>query len=85
MFEVQTILVLDFKKRNDREIFHSSAKVYASHSDIDEAFESKHQRIMTKMKNYAWKDWIILNVIIYTVLRFLSVSISRINSRKRCR
>ena len=45
MFEVQTILVLDYKKRNDGEIFHSSAKVYASHSDIDEAFESKHQRI----------------------------------------
>ena len=85
MFEVQTILVLDCKKRNDREIFHSSTKAYASHSDIDEVFKSKHQRIMTKMKNYAWKDWIVLNVIIYTVLKCLRVSISRINNRKRWR
>ena len=26
-FKVQTILVLDYKKRNDRKIFHSSAKL----------------------------------------------------------
>ena len=63
-FKVQTILVLDYKKRNDRKVFHSSAKLIASDSDIDEAFESMHQSIMTKTKNCACKDWIVLNVII---------------------
>ena len=63
-FKVQTILVLDYKKRNDRKIFHSSAKLIASDSDIDEAFKSMHQSIMTKIKNYACKDWIVLDVII---------------------
>ena len=37
-FKVQTILVLDYKKRNDKKIFHSSAKLIASDSDIEEAF-----------------------------------------------
>ena len=37
-FKVQTVLVLDYKKRNDCKIFHSSAKLFASDSDIDEAF-----------------------------------------------
>ena len=59
-FKVQTILVLDYKKRNDRKIFHSSAKLIASDSDIDEAFKSMHQSIMTKIKNYASEDWIVL-------------------------
>ena len=31
-------------------------------SDNDEAFNSKGT--MTKIKNYAWKDWIVLNLII---------------------
>ena len=63
-FKVQTILVLDYKKRNDRKIFHSSVKLIANDSDIDEAFTSTHQSIMTKIKNYADKDWIALDVII---------------------
>ena len=79
-FKVQTILVLDYKKRNDRKIFHSSAKLIASDSDIDEAFKSMHQSIMTKIKNYACKDWIVLDVIIKH--KFFSVSIRRINSIK---
>ena len=33
--KVQTMLVFDFKKRNDCKIFHSSAKLIASDSDID--------------------------------------------------
>ena len=37
-FKVQTILVLDYKKRNDHKIFYSSAKLIASDSDIDEAY-----------------------------------------------
>ena len=68
-FKVQTILVLDYKKRNDRKIFHSSAKLIASDSDIDEAFKSMHQSIMTKIKNYACKDWIVLDVIIKHSIR----------------
>ena len=38
-FKVQAILLLDYKKRNDCKIFHSSAKPIASDSDIDEAFK----------------------------------------------
>ena len=37
-FKVQIILVLDFEKRNDHRIFHSSAKLIDA--DIDEAFKS---------------------------------------------
>ena len=62
-FKFQTILVLDYKKRNDCKIFHSSAKVIASDSGIDEAFKSIHQSIMTK-NNHTCKDWIVLDVII---------------------
>ena len=36
-FKVETILVLDYKKRTDRKIFRSSAKLIASDLDIDEA------------------------------------------------
>ena len=53
MFKVQTILVLEYKKRNDRKIFHLSTKLIASDSDIDKALISMHQSIMTKIKNYA--------------------------------
>ena len=59
-FKVQTILVLDYKKRNDRKIFHSRTKVTASDSDIDEAFKSMHQSIMTKIRKYACEDCIVL-------------------------
>ena len=34
-FKVQTILVLDYKQRNDLKIFYSSTKLIASGSDID--------------------------------------------------
>ena len=61
-FNVQA--VLEYKKRNDRKVFHSSAKLIASDSHIDEAFRSMHQNIMTKVENYACKDWIPLYVII---------------------
>ena len=55
-FKVQKILALDYKKRNDRKIFHSSAKLIGSDSDIDEASLSMYQSIMAKIKNYACKD-----------------------------
>ena len=63
-FKVQTILALDYKERNDHKIFHSSAKLIARDSGIDESSKSIHQSIMTKLKNYACKDWIVLDVII---------------------
>ena len=70
-FKVQTILVLDYKKRNNCNIFHSSAKLIASDSDIDEAFKSMHQSILTKMKNYACEDCIVLDAIIkYSIKNF---------------
>ena len=52
-FKVQSVLVLDYKKTNNYKIFHSSATLIASDSDINEAFKSMHQSIMTKIKNYA--------------------------------
>ena len=63
-FKVQTVLILDYKKRNDHKVFHSSTKLIASDSDIDEAFKSMHQSIMTKIKNYTCKDLILLDVIV---------------------
>ena len=39
-------------------IFHSSAKLIASDSDIDQVFQFIHQSIMTKTENYASEDWI---------------------------
>ena len=63
-FKVRAILVLEYKKRNDRKIFHSRIKLIASDSDIDETFISMHQSIMTKIKNDAIEDWIVLDVII---------------------
>ena len=63
-FKVQTILVLDYKKRNDHKIFHPNATLIANFSDNDESFKFIHQSIITKMKNYANKNWIILDVII---------------------
>ena len=54
-FKVQTILVLDYKKR---------MIVIASDLDIDEAFKSMHQSIMTKIKNYACEDLIVLDAVI---------------------
>ena len=60
-FKVQTILALEYNKRNDHKIFHSSAKLIASDSDIEEAFESMHQSIITKIENYASEDWIALD------------------------
>ena len=44
-FKVHTILVLDYKKINNCKIFHSSAKLIASVSDIDGGFKSMYQSI----------------------------------------
>ena len=49
-FKAQKTLVADCKKRNDCKIFHSSTKLIANDSDIDEAFKSIHQSIATRKK-----------------------------------
>ena len=59
-FNVLTIFLLDYKKRNDRTVFHSSAKLIASDSDIDEVLKSMHQSIMKKLKNCANENCIVL-------------------------
>ena len=61
--ELKKSLNLDYKKRNDRKIFHSSAKLIASDLDIKETFKSMHQSIMTKIKKLC-EDWIVSDVII---------------------
>ena len=68
-----------------KEIFHSSAKLIASDSDIDEAFKFMHQSIMRKIKNYACKNLIDIDIIIKHSIKILSVSARRINSIKRWR
>ena len=65
MFKIQTTLALDNKKGHDRKIFHSSAKIIASDSAIDEAFKSIHQSIMTKIRNYACEYWIVLQMLVF--------------------
>ena len=70
---------LEYKKINDCKIFYSCTKLIASDSDTDEAFQSFHQSIMTKTKNYAFKDWIVLDVIIKKSIKILTVSIRRKN------
>ena len=77
-FTFQTISVLHYKKRNDHEIFHSSAKLIASDLYIDETFKSMHKSIMAKIKNYASEDCIVLDVIIKH-----SMKIFEKNKRKR--
>ena len=61
-FKVQTTLVSDYKKRNNRKIFHSSAEIFAGDSDIDEELKSMHQSII-KIKSCAYENWIVLDVI----------------------
>ena len=63
-WKVHTMLVLDFKERNDCKIYHSSTKLIASDSDIGEAFKSMHQSIVKKIKHFAGEYCIVVNVII---------------------
>ena len=70
-FKVLAILVLEYKKRNHRKIFHSSFKLIANYSDVDEAFISMHQSVMSKIQNYAIEDWIALYVVIKYSIKIL--------------
>ena len=68
-FKAETVLILNYSKRNDRQIFHSSTKLIASDLDIDKAFKFIHQSIMTKLKYYESEDWIVLDGIIFYSVR----------------
>ena len=57
------LISFDYKIRNDHKIFHSSFKLIPSDSDINEEFKFMDQSIMTKIRNYARKDWIVLDII----------------------
>ena len=46
-FKVSAILLLGYKKRNDRKILYSNVNLIASDSDIDETFKSMHRNIKT--------------------------------------
>ena len=55
-FKIQTVLVLDCKKRNDCKIFYSSTKLIASNLAIDKAFTSMHQNIIKSLMKYTDED-----------------------------
>ena len=63
-FKFENVLVLDYKKGNNIQIFHSSTKLIASDSHIDAALQFMHQYIITKITKYACEDWIVLDAII---------------------
>ena len=76
LFKLQSLLNLEYKEKNDRKIFHLGVKLIASYSNIDEAFKSMHQRIITKIKNYASEGWVVIKIIVKHSIKILSVSIS---------
>ena len=65
-FKVQTILVLDIRKEMIGKSFIQVLNLKKSICDsvIDEAFKSMHQSIITKIKNSASKDWIVIQAIV---------------------
>ena len=63
-FKFQIRFVLEYKNQNDYKIFHLSAKVITSDSEIDETVESMYQNIMTKIKNSSNTDLIAIKTIV---------------------
>ena len=59
-FKAHSMLVSEYKKRNDCKVFHFSFKLIVSDSAIDEAFKSMHESIMAKMKNSAGKYSVVI-------------------------
>ena len=49
-YKLQTMLVLDYEKRNSGKIFHSVTKIIASDWAIEKSFIARLQSIMTKIK-----------------------------------
>ena len=46
-----------------RNFFYSSAKLIVSDSDINKAFGSIHESVMTKIKNYVIEDCIVKAIV----------------------
>ena len=78
MFKPQTILVLDYKKKmivkSSIQVLVIHASSIASDSGIDETIKVMHQSIMTKIKNYACEDCIVLDVIIKHSIKIVECS-----------
>ena len=68
-FKVHSVLVFQYKKRNDCKISHSSVKIIASDSDTDEALKSMHQSIVTNIKHSASKGCVVIETIIKHVIK----------------
>ena len=62
-FKVLTKLVGEYKKIDDheslRKIFLSAVKLIVNGLDNDKVFGLMHQSVMTKIRNYVSKDWIV--------------------------
>ena len=43
--------------------FHSCAKLTVNDSDIDKAFGSMYQNVITKIKNFVGRDWIVKTIV----------------------
>ena len=71
-FKAQAILVLEYKKGNNIEIFHLCTVLVVSDSDSHEVFISMLQRVITK-KNYDSEAWISLDVITWYSIKFFYV------------
>ena len=69
-FKLPSILVLEYKNRNNLKIFHSSSKPTASDSDIYEALKFMHQSIMKKIKNSAGEDWVVKTIVKHSAKNF---------------
>ena len=69
-FKFGTVLVLDYKKRNGHKIFHSSTRLTTSFSYSDEALKSIRQDNMSKIRKYAFEDWIALDAVIGHSVKF---------------
>ena len=84
-FKFQTVLALGYKKRNDCKIFNSCTKLIPSDSDIDKSLKSRYQSIMTKIRNYTCKDWIVVDGTIRNSIKvsMRSVSIRRKNGNNK--
>ena len=54
-FKVQTILALNYKKRNNHKIFHSFTKLIASNSDIDKALKHASMHYDKNKKLCLWR------------------------------
>ena len=46
------------------ESFPSCAGLIASDSDVEEAFKSMHQSIITKIKSFSGKEWVVLYALV---------------------